>query len=68
MSFKGVHFKCDPSLNDFLVAELSMFNYDTFEEHQNFLLKLVTILEERMKSISYLACNIPLLDLVLMHL
>ena len=34
MSFKGVHFKCDPSLNDFLTAELSMFNYNSFEERQ----------------------------------
>lgn len=35
MSFKGVHFNCDPSLNDFLVAELSMFNYNSFEERQS---------------------------------
>ena len=34
MSFKGVHFKCDPSLNDFLIAELSIFNYNSFEERQ----------------------------------
>ena len=34
MRFKGVHFICDPPLNDFLVAELSMLSYDSFEEHQ----------------------------------
>ena len=34
MSFKGVHFNCDPSLSDILVAELSMFKYNSFEEHK----------------------------------
>ena len=34
MSFKGVHFTCDPHLSDLLIAELSMLSYDSFEEHQ----------------------------------
>ena len=34
MRFKGVHFTCNPSLTDLLVAELSMLSYDSFEEHQ----------------------------------
>ena len=34
MSFKGVHFTCDPHLTDLLIAELSMLSYNSFEEHQ----------------------------------
>tara|TARA_X000001036_G_scaffold187948_1_gene177165 strand:+ start:351 stop:1181 length:831 start_codon:yes stop_codon:yes gene_type:complete len=33
MSFKGVHFTCDPHLTELLIAELSMLSYDSFEEH-----------------------------------